>query len=121
MTKYSFTYKLNTKAEPEEADYAQILRLLHTKGNVIDFVYEFDSKGKLHIHGAVEFTKKPFFATMCPKGFHSRFDRIESEEDLAKWLAYIYKDKRKHNDDQIRLSSEYYRKVYAFDEIQKLP
>lgn len=113
---YAFTYKLNSKSEPEAEDYRFILKLLSTKGDVLDFVYEHDSKGKLHIHGYMNFRKKPYLASLCPKGYHSMFKTIDTEEELKGWLSYMNKDKRKAQLGDQAAASQYFRRHYAFNE-----
>lgn len=96
MTKtYGFTYKCNDKKIVDETDYQSILATLHKRGHVIDVIYEKDKSGKLHIHGIVEFERRaPLFKTMCPKGFHSKFEELY---DIEGWYRYLYKDYFKNN------------------------
>lgn len=98
---YGFTYKLNTKQNPVESDYDVILKLLRSKGDVTDFVYETRTKnGKntaLHIHGVIDFNRKnPYFKTLIPKGFHSHFEEIY---DSKTWLRYINKNVKQLEDE----------------------
>lgn len=89
---YGFTYKYNMKGAElvTEEDYQTILNRLNSKGTVIDVQYEKDKKGRLHIHGVVEFKKStPLFKSMCPFGFHSHFEEIY---DIGGWQKYMYKD-----------------------------
>jgi len=113
---FAFTYKLNNKLEPESEDYRYVIKLLSTKATIIDFVYEHDSKGKLHIHGLADFgRKKPYLTSLCPTGYHSCFRPLKTEEDVNGWVSYMRKGNRKDNDTQIRADTEYFRTNYAFD------
>jgi len=128
---YGFTYKLNIKKNPTEEDYEPILRLLRSKGEVTDFVYETKTKRglptALHIHGVVDFNRKnPYFKSMCPKGYHAHFEEIY---DSKNWLGYINKNRGKQIEDELPsdyqpltdspLPTDYFHNHYAFgtDEI----
>jgi len=112
MELYAFTYKINNKQIPEHQDYSEVLGLLNKKGQIIDFVYEYDSKHKLHIHGIVELKKNPFFKTMVPPGVHSRFEVIT---DIDGWRNYMYKDKIKSIRESQQQDAEYLQTNYIFD------
>lgn len=100
---YGFTYKLNNKPADlvTEQDYEPITKVLNKKGQIIDLVYEKDSKNRIHIHGVVKFQNKtPLFSSMCLKGFHSHFEEIY---DQAGWNKYIHK-----------MDSQNINKIYMF-------
>jgi len=91
---YGFTYKLNNNPNPTKADYEPVLKLLRSKGEITDFVYEDKTKaGKptaLHIHGVIDFNRKnPYFKKLIPKGFHAHFEQIY---DSKHWIGYINKN-----------------------------
>lgn len=124
---YGFTYKLNTNPHPTEADYDPILKLLRSKGEVTDFVYETRTKqGKkcaLHIHGVIDFNRKnPYFKTLIPKGYHAHFEEIY---DSKGWIGYINKNVSNQiedeppTDSQLQsdspLPTDYFRTNYVFD------
>lgn len=95
---YAFTYKIDDVEDPSEYDYeARILGILRRKYDLIDHVYEHDSKGKLHVHGIVDFGfKVPRFTTMVPKGIHSNHKMIY---DLDGWRRYLLKEQRSQIDN----------------------
>lgn len=96
---YAFTYKINDMKHPTEEDYEnRIISVLRRKYKLVDFVYEQDRKGKLHVHGVVDFFGfTPRFATMVPRGVHSRHVKITSLDD---WQRYMLKDQRKRLDNK---------------------
>lgn len=121
---FAFTVKRNDIKAPKEADYAYFLKLLSTKGEICDFVYENKTKRgnstPLHIHGVVEFQRNPFFKSLCPKGYHTHFELIT---DSKRWLSYINKnslqtDCHPQTDSDCHLqtdSLDYFRNNYAFN------
>lgn len=97
---YAFTYKINDMKEPDEDDYMnRIIKPLKSKYTVVDYIFEKDSKGRLHVHGVVDFFGKcPRFTNLVPKGIHSKHVKITSLED---WQRYMLKDQRKHIDNKL--------------------
>lgn len=96
MIKYAFTAKWNSKKYPLLEDYAGWLEdctNLH-KFNIIDYYYELDSKGKLHVHGIAS-ARKGYYAPNLLKGYKGMATKVkplDSPSDERRWLKYIKKD-----------------------------
>lgn len=91
---YGFTYK-KLKQDPSEEEYKAIVKQLESKGEVISYVSEEDSKGKLHIHGVIRLRKKnPYFKSLNFEGFHSKYEPIY---DLDGWNRYMLKHNKIDN------------------------
>jgi len=87
---YGFTYKKLGKELPTEEDYMIVLQRLSSKGEVVDFVFEEDSKNRLHIHGTIKLKhKNPYFKSLMCSGFHSHYELIT---DMDGWNRYIQKE-----------------------------
>lgn len=103
-TMYGFTVKRNDKPKPTHEDYQKFLRLLASRGDIIDFTYEEKTKNgnptKLHIHGVVTFLRNPYFKQLCPKGFHTKFEELY---DIDGWRRYTQKNL---HDDPISAAKE---------------
>lgn len=97
---YAFTYKINDMKDPTIEDYEErVLKPLRKKFPIVDTSYEKDSKGKLHVHGVIDFFGKvPRFTTVVPKGVHSFHRKVTS---LADWQRYMLKDQRAAIDNKI--------------------
>lgn len=93
---YGFTIKdLKTKeTNLNESVYEfMVLKDWAKRGKIISKVYEDKrkdgSKARLHVHGVIEFDKKPFIQTLCKKGFAVKLEEIY---DLDGWIRYIDKN-----------------------------
>lgn len=112
MTKlYGFTVKYNGIAYPTQEDYLPILKAFSSKGTIIDFVYETDKKGKLHIHGMLEVTRCPYFKNMIPKKCHIKYEEIY---DKSGWERYIHKQSGNDSESQQLVDAVYCRRNYIF-------
>lgn len=112
MTLYGFSIKRNDVKNPTQQDYIPILKILTNKGTISDFVYETDSKGKLHIHGILEVIKTPYFKSLIPKGYGTKFEEIY---DLAGWQRYIHLDIANIHESMQLADSVFCRYNYIFD------
>lgn len=111
MTLYGFSIKRNDVKAPTQQDYMPILKGLSRKGDIIEFIYETDSKGKLHIHGILEVNKTPYFKTLVPKGYGTKFELIY---DLEGWKRYMHKDVPNEHESAQLADSVYARYNYLF-------
>jgi len=93
---YGFTLKETSLKEeflcPES--YQHTLKLLRTKGEILELVYEdlrkdSISKARLHVHGIIDFDVIPRLTTLCPKGFSTKFEKIYN---LKGWHKYCHKN-----------------------------
>lgn len=90
---YAITIKqtgTDNYTSPEEL-YHQ-LQLLATKRRSIDighYVYEMDSKNRLHLHAII--SCKDFFARQ-KKGWHIHSSGLDSFDDIKRWYDYLYKE-----------------------------
>lgn len=111
MTLFGFTIKKFGVNTCTQQDYLPVLKVLSSKGDIVEFVYETDSKQKLHIHGILEVSRQPYFKSLVPRGFHFKYEEIY---DLAGWQRYIHKDiKNEHESNQLA-DSVYARYNYLF-------
>lgn len=130
---YGFTYKKNSHPIAIYRDYDAIIYNLKQKFTDITYVYETDSKGRIHIHGIVNLLRKnPLFKTLIPSGYTARFHQIY---DMDHWINYLTKEPRNqplrpyleaaYNDqtnifDQVELQqqidAEWFHTHYAFDQ-----
>lgn len=81
---------MNKKAKDvTKDDYDDIWKNLNRKGSLLDWVYEKDSKGKIHVHGLIKFERStPYFKNMVPRGFTSLFVELYDAEG---WRNYLNK------------------------------
>lgn len=95
---YAFTYKINRMKAPTEEDYNKyVLKDLRQKYKIIDHIFEKDSKGKLHVHGVIDFGAScPRFTTVVPNGVHAHHVKIT---DIGGWQRYMLKAQRQQIDN----------------------
>lgn len=106
---YGFTFKINDKCNPSQEDYQPLLKMLSKKGQIVDFVYELDSKKKLHLHGIVEFKKNPYFKNMMYKGCHTFYEPLWNESE---WKHYMQKHQKTYHEESQKADSLYTQKHY---------
>lgn len=89
-TLYAFTTKKLGIEPASVIDYREILKDWSKTGRIIimDYVYETDSLGKLHLHGMVYVEDNFYRKKMCPKGFHMKMEEIYNIEG---WSHYLRK------------------------------
>lgn len=108
-TLYGFTIKRNDTPNPTQECYLPILKNLASKGTIVDYVYETDSKGRLHIHGILEVVKQPYFKSLIPKGYHFKYEGLY---DKSGWERYIHKTIKNENESMQLADSVYIRNNY---------
>ena len=87
---YGYTVKDN---RPETTDYQSFFDRCEKFGVKITHKYpEYDSKGKLHIHGIMQIPKGFYRKKICMDGLHIKLVEIYDE---AGWKRYITKDQPK--------------------------
>lgn len=86
---FAVTYKI-LRGKLTEQSYDYIIRNLNNHGTLIEHTFEFDSRGRLHIHGLWKAkTVRMQFRNLVHKGTTNRITPIY---DKAGWLYYMYKD-----------------------------
>lgn len=90
---YAYTVKRNDVDYPMPYDYEEWLQNASNHGfQDLTHYYEFDSKGKLHMHGIgsapVRFYKKKTLL----KGYHQKIDILPTQMDMKRYADYIQKD-----------------------------
>jgi len=53
------------------------------------YAFEMDSKNRLHLHGTI--SSLDFFC-LQKKGYHIHSHKLESSNDIKRWMDYIHKD-----------------------------
>lgn len=99
---FGFTYKCMNIADPQEIHYEDVIARLNNKGIVEDYVLEKDKKGRLHIHGVVQFDRTPLFSSLTKYGYAQKFEELYNTE---RWLKYIHKEEQ---------DLDYFKTNYAF-------
>lgn len=99
---YGFSIKYLRSKLPKHEDYLSVLKLLASKGDILDFTYEDKTKTgeptSLHIHGVLKFKRCPYFQNMVPKYYNCDYKQIY---DLEGWREYTKKNlnnEEDHND-----------------------
>lgn len=88
MVLWAVTIK-SCKAIPKLREYYDLMELWSQKGiNFIKFVFEKDSKGKLHLHGSINLPAKYYRKSLFMRGFHFKLVHIYHEDG---WDRYINK------------------------------
>jgi len=89
-------------------------------GLVLDkYCFEFDPKGLLHLHGVFRAKSNYYKNRVLRKGFHQHILKLESQDDIVRWMIYIHKDhENRFLNDQLLIESdpEYWR---VRDELSK--
>jgi len=88
-----FTYRKNVKkAERPNVTYEHYNVCFDTLkkqgGDIIDFYYEKDNKGRFHLHGLMLISKKIRYTDLKVQGFASKMVRAYN---TANWLSYCQK------------------------------
>lgn len=95
MDEYAFTVKYLGRHIFGEPDfvYKRVRRDWQWLGcKVTASSYEYDSRGRFHMHGIVMIPKKMYRKLMEVMGVHMRLDRIDDEINRERWIKYINKD-----------------------------
>lgn len=105
--KYAFTLKVNNIRYPMPEDYQTWLDYAKIKQfTVIEYYYEIDSIGKLHIHGIASAKRNFYYKSLKQKGIHQCIKQLPEAIDLHRWSQYIKKDKTKFDLEVYRKSIE---------------
>jgi len=83
------------------------------------YCFEFDPKGLLHLHGVFRAKSNYYKNRVLRKGFHQHILKLESQDDIVRWMIYIHKDhENRFLNDQLLIESdpEYWR---VRDELSK--
>lgn len=109
---FGFTYKgVKQGSNPTKIDYLKIIDVLNKRGTVLDYRYEKDSKGKLHIHGIVKFTRTPLFRSLHFPYYSQKYEEIY---DMAGWERYIGKSSRTVYESEQLADEHYCEQFYLF-------
>lgn len=97
MNYYAITIKKTTEYVISLADlkkdYEDWLTYAATCGLIMEkYCYEFDPKGLLHLHGIVRAKSNFYKKRVLKKGFHQHIEKLETQDDIVKWMIYIHKD-----------------------------
>lgn len=110
---YLITYKILGTKFVNEQSYLEPMQVIGSKGELIDYNFENDSKGVLHLHAIIKCKRSPTIRSMIIKGFHMNCKHIDDNpQSLAKVQRYIHKEERKAS-AQLRHELQ---NVYAFNE-----
>jgi len=97
---YAVTIKnIQMDVSPTRADtYSIYLDMLRThKGIEHESHFELDSKGKVHLHGIFSARKNLKVDLYKRKFWHIYITKLETADDIQRWLTYIRKDVDKTN------------------------
>lgn len=103
VSNYGFTIKCirkgyeNRKAELLIVATEMIRRFC---GVLKDYTYEYDSKGRYHIHGYFIARKGIKYNLFKKPYWHIHIDHLRSQLDLETWCSYIHKDEKVLGDDE---------------------
>lgn len=91
---YGFTVKYVRTKNPKHEDYMSFLKLLSSKGEILDFHYEDKKKDlktpcALHIHGVVSFRRNPYFKNLHPRYYNVFYEPLYDSEG---WKRYSTKN-----------------------------
>ena len=111
---YSVTVKKNSGL-PIREDYENWLYNAMINGLHIDYyLYEIDKKQRLHIHGIATGRKNLYKKRFMLEGYHQKIDKIDSNEDLVRWMRYIEKDYKGDIEMDQRIVSNLIYNSYSF-------
>ncbi len=109
---FAFTYKcVKSNYVPTKVDYQMIMDQISKKGVILDYRYEKDSKGKLHIHGVIKFSRTPLFKSLHFT-YYSQF--YEEIYDINGWNKYIGKNSPNVFESEQLADSHYCEQFYLF-------
>jgi len=117
MNYYAITVKKTTEflisLEELKKEYEDWLAYAAACGLTLEkYCFEFDPKGLLHLHGIVKARSNFYKNRVLRKGFHQHICKLESQEDIVRWMIYMHKDhENKFLNDQLLNESdpEYWR------------
>lgn len=104
------TYKKMSK-HPTASDYDVVKALLKKKGDILDWRYETDRRGVLHIHCLFECRKNPYLKSFIIKGYNSNFTPIYDADQV---MSYISKQCANNYESEQLADAVYARHTYLF-------
>lgn len=111
MKIYSFTVKNNSKDKwPMCSDYVEWVENARAKGFDVQFyIYEIDSKDRLHIHGIAHWHSSRLLwkKSLTYKDFHQRIDELPTTYDQQRYNDYCHK--------QFNNNEEHNQKILAYE------
>lgn len=104
MVYYAITVKTLGGESPGIEDYVAWNDLAQSRGmNIQVYTFEFDSEGKLHMHGVGE-SRRGFYAKRLDfRGYHKHIVPLTTIKGMMQWMRYMYKDYR--NPDLVQLEA----------------
>lgn len=87
---FAFTVKKLGGNTAKLEDYVPVVCHLRDFGFLKHIEYEYDSHGKLHIHGIIMLRRGFYRKKLCVQGFHMKLELIYDEKG---WEDYIIKHK----------------------------
>lgn len=85
---WAFTVKMLGAALPTSSNYAEVLAKYRDYGFIKEVESEYDSNGRLHLHGIIMLRRGFHRKRLCTKGFHLKLESIYDEHG---WVTYIQK------------------------------
>lgn len=108
---YLVTYKKLGNAPVYGPDYEVCRMILQRKGKILDYSFETDSLGKLHIHYLFECRRNPYVKSFIIKGYNVNFTPVYDKEQV---LEYIHKQCANEHESNQLVDSVYARHNYLF-------
>lgn len=92
---FGFTVKnnsLSTKLLSETIYEDEWIRPAMRRGlSIQKWVYEYDEKDRLHVHGIATAPKNLYFNKFLQDGYHQHFDHLKNPSDIVRWCIYMMK------------------------------
>jgi len=94
-TNYAFTIKYikcNAYATEENLFFTMMEMVVYHKSILSEYVFEYDSMNRLHIHGTMLARKGLFLSRFKRPYWHIHIECLKTVTDVENWTRYIHLD-----------------------------
>lgn len=105
---YAVTVKKNSKGHANEQYYVDWCYFSYKKGlRIVYKTYEYDDKGRLHMHGVGIGPINLYCKKFCTTGIHINIQKLDTINDMLHWMIYIHKDMKETYDHEMEIMEEF--------------